>query len=567
MIIQKEKESELYGRELRPDKIKWVLDETLDKRVRRAAYSICESSEDGVCVYITAGCTDSEEYTLDISPGEVHISSGGARGAFYALQTLKQLINDNGGIVECQKIHDAPDMKYRGFYHDISRGKIPSLETLKQLVDTMAEYKLNSLQLYVEHTFAFKEYEACGERLGYLTGEEIRELDEYCREHFIELVPSVSCFGHLYHLLSDEKYKHLSELPDYVPTSHYWKERMFHHTINPTLEESFELIKGMIDQYLPFTSSNKFNICCDETFDLGTGVNAGRDKARLYIDFVKRLIEYLNSKGKTVMLWGDILLQHPECMSELPQNVLFLNWGYDKHPEEEQYRKIFESGQKQILCPGTSSWNSFAEDVETEESNILTLSEYAHKLGAEGLLTTNWGDLGNMASLTMTGYGMVLSAALSWNKGIAVNDDFRREVSKRLFGNGELIGILAEVSEVRPILNWYKAVTGDKTEVQPGCVAYPSREEYERTIELLKRVKKRAEELSYSSHDIKRQVINAFGGFVITAVASARVDGFYFETGFDNEQWLEEFKALWLEKNKPSELNEAVRIIKERLSI
>lgn len=567
MIIPKVKESKLYGSELRLDKLKWNFDKASDKRIRRAAYSICESSENGVCVYITAGGTDSEEYTLDISPDGVYINSEGASGAFYALQTLKQLMKENGGAVKCQKIHDVPDMKYRGFYHDISRGKVPSLETLKNLVDTMAEYKLNSLQLYVEHTFAFKEYENCRERLGYLTGEEIRRLDEYCREHFIELVPSVSCFGHLYHLLSDEKYKHLAELRDYVPASHHWKERMFHHTINPTLEESFELIKSLIDQYLPFSSSDKFNICCDETFDLCMGVNAGKDKARLYIDFVKRLIEYLNSKGKTVMLWGDILLQHPECIDELPQNVLFLNWGYDKHPEEAQYRKIFESGRKQILCPGTSAWNSFAEDVEAEESNILTLAGYADKFGAKGILTTNWGDLGNMASLTMSSYGLILSAAASWNTSFTVGDDFRQEVSERLFGNSDLIGLLAEISEVRPILNWYKTVTGDKTEVQPGCVADSSREEYEKTVKLLKSVKKRAEMLSYSSRDIKRQVINALGGFVMMAVTIAEVDGFHFETGFDNKQWLDEFKELWLEKNKPSELDEAVRIIKERLSI
>ena len=105
-----------------------------------------------------------EEYTIEIEDDKAEILSDGANGAFYALQTLKRLLGEHGGIVYCQKICDKPDMKYRGLYHDVSRGKIPTLETLKELVDTIAYYKMNSLQLYIEHTFEFKEYEFCREK-------------------------------------------------------------------------------------------------------------------------------------------------------------------------------------------------------------------------------------------------------------------------------------------------------------------------------------------------------------------------------------------------------------------
>ena len=66
-------------------------------------------------------------------------------------------------------IEDEPDFKYRGFYHDITRGKIPKVETIKRLIDNMAYYKLNSLQLYVEHTYEFKEFSDDIERTGYMT--------------------------------------------------------------------------------------------------------------------------------------------------------------------------------------------------------------------------------------------------------------------------------------------------------------------------------------------------------------------------------------------------------------
>lgn len=69
--------------------------------------------------------------------------SEGANGAFYGLLTLKQLILEDDCVVMCKTINDEPDMKYRGFYHD--KGKVPTLETLKSLVDTMAEYKLTAV--------------------------------------------------------------------------------------------------------------------------------------------------------------------------------------------------------------------------------------------------------------------------------------------------------------------------------------------------------------------------------------------------------------------------------------
>ena len=77
---------------------------------------------------------------------------------------------------------------------------------------------------------------------------------------------------------------------------------MAHHTIDATNPESLKLVKSLIDQYLSVYNSDFFNICCDETFDLGKGRNSGKDSGILYIDFVSQIIKYLEGKGKTVML-------------------------------------------------------------------------------------------------------------------------------------------------------------------------------------------------------------------------------------------------------------------------
>ena len=113
-----------------------------------------------------------EYYELKILAEYIEISANSLAGVFYAIQTLRQLFKEDQ--VPCVSIRDWPDVAYRGFYHDVTRGKIPTMETLKKLIDDMAFYKLNSLQLYIEHVFEFEETKALRESAGYLRAEEIR---------------------------------------------------------------------------------------------------------------------------------------------------------------------------------------------------------------------------------------------------------------------------------------------------------------------------------------------------------------------------------------------------------
>ena len=73
----------------------------------------------------------------------VKIQAESPAGAFYAIQTLRQILKEE--TVPCLHIKDRPDFKYRGFYQDVTRGKIPTVATLKKLIDDMAYYKLSFL--------------------------------------------------------------------------------------------------------------------------------------------------------------------------------------------------------------------------------------------------------------------------------------------------------------------------------------------------------------------------------------------------------------------------------------
>lgn len=137
--------------------------------------------------------SEGEAYELVICEDRIQIRADGDAGAFYAIQTLRQLFSEER--VPCLHIWDRPDFPYRGFYHDVTRGKIPAVETIKRLIDQMAYFKLNSLQLYVEHVFTFEETKELWDSRGCLTGAELQEIDRYCTENFTSLPYALDTFS------------------------------------------------------------------------------------------------------------------------------------------------------------------------------------------------------------------------------------------------------------------------------------------------------------------------------------------------------------------------------------
>ncbi len=532
----------------------WYFAEGTDPRVIRAAERLCKASA-GTPVTVAHANRDSEGYRLTVKPDGIEIFGESAAGAFYALATLKMLSKTSDGKLACCEINDSPDMSYRGFYQDTTRGRIPKLETLKKLADTMADYKMNSLQLYVEHSYEFREYAFCREELGYLTRAEIMELDEYCKERFIELIPSMASFGHLYHLLQSEQYKHLCELSDYQPKTHYYKERMLHHTINPLLDESFALITSLLDQHMSAFTSNKFNICCDETFDLGRDVNKDHDKGELYVGFVKKLIAYLESKGKTVMMWGDIVLQHPEKISELSDQVVFLNWFYDENPKEARFEALKDCAQ--IVCPGTSTWKGFHERVDIEEPNILKLTALGQKYGAQGILNTNWGDLGNPASIDMAMYGLILGAAAGWDTQTRAAEDFKQQIATYHYGCTEAMEILTDLSNLCKYACWLTYHWGWKKYENDTEESFAAAQQACQT--LIERIKA----ADFADPEMKKEFLIAAEGDSLLITWNAAKVGFCVPNKVDFEAWLKQYAQNWLEDSKQGELDEILHMFRQ----
>ncbi|MBQ8163104.1 MAG: family 20 glycosylhydrolase [Clostridia bacterium] len=534
----------------------------IDKRVVNLANKV-EKGATKVTVSVIEA--DKCEYKMKLSEHEVIINASSQQAVFYAIQTLRQVIKN--GYCDICEISDSPDFETRGIYYDVTRGRIPTLEALKELVDNLAYTKINMLQLYVEHVFPFKEYDGIYQRTGYLTPEEIKELDEYCYQNFIEFVPSLSCFGHLYELLQYTDYKRLCELEEYTPTSVDWNERMRHHTIDPTNPESIEVIKSLINQYAPLFRSNKFNICCDETFDLCQGKNAGKDKGRLYVDFVKKIIAHIRSLGKIAMMWGDIIHQHPEFIEEIDDSTIFLNWGYSADPYTKMIYDTAEKGKMQYVCPGITNWSSLIEFVHVSEPNITKMAQCGFECGAKGLLTTCWGDHGHISSMYACMHGLLFGAEKGWNTN-SDTSDFGKKLDLLYFGYDGAYALYEKISKAHLDRYWWHLLAyycvdkyGEESIMKSSYKPDPdvlTRCFYdcEDTIPYLMATTWENEKAR------KALLVTAKGSEYMIAMLMSKLYGEKFGVNIkDVEEWLAEYKEVYLQESKMGELVQYIKIM------
>lgn len=525
-----------------------------------------------------------EEYTLRVDKDYISILGASNISILYGVQSLRQIISQKRAVLPCLTIKDYPDMKNRGFYHDVTRGRIPTLSYLKEFADKLSYYKINQLQLYIEHSFLFEDFSEVWRDDTPLTPEEIMELDDYCSNLGIELVPSLSSFGHLYKLLNTKTYGHLCELPDWEEEGFSFLGRMQHHTLDISNDESFELVKKMIKDFMPLFRSKHFNICADETFDLGKG----RSKKladqigvkKMYVGFVKKLCKFIVSEGSTPMFWGDIISGFPQAIQELPKETICLNWGYAPDQKEDGIKALYEVGATQYLCPGVAGWNQFINLIEDSYKNIKLMCEYGYKYEAVGILNTDWGDFGHINHPELSTIGMIYGAAFSWNKKIPPFEDINRQISLLEFKDpGEqFVSMVAKISTLS-LYDWHSVVQF-KERKQSG----KAKEDYEEYFDKLRvsdvsKVNNNLENLieklyNYSYIDsprvaknlIKPYLIAADGIYLFNVIGSiidqrifnkdhGLVKKEYTKLASKLEKWFYHYKEIWRSVSKESELH------------
>jgi hypothetical protein len=399
--------------------------ERLRSAIRRSCAMECDirvvspgsKDKNGIRLGIETG-REAQGYRLRIAPSRIEVLGSDPAGLFYGVMTLLQALNQSDGALPSGEIDDRPDFPVRGVMLDVSRNKVPTMETLFSLVDMFAGLKLNHLQLYTEHTFAYAGHEEVWAEASPLTGEEVMRLDAYCRERFVELVPNQNSFGHMTRWLVHPRYRHLAECLEGFDWP--WGGRSEEpFSLDPSDPGSMELLEDLFAQLLPHFSSRLFNVGCDETFDVGQGKNreqcARRGRGRVYLDFLLKIYSMVRSLGRTMLFWGDIIVEHPELVPELPRDSIALEWGYEAdHPFAAHSERFAASGIPFWVCPGTSSWNSIAGRTDNCLANLRSAAESGLAKGATGYLVTDWGDNGHWQALPVSFLGFAAGAAFSW---------------------------------------------------------------------------------------------------------------------------------------------------------
>ncbi len=303
---------------------------------------------------------------------------------------------------------------------DVSRGRIPTMTEFARLIPELANLKLNHLQLYTEHTFAYTGHEEVWRGWNPITPAELRDIHALCAQHSIELAANQNCFGHLTHWLQHPRYAPLAETHGEWTFDRFTRSGPF--SLCPGDPGSIGLVREMLDQLLPLFDSPLVNIGCDETYDIGQGRSreavADRGKAAVYFDFLDQVFDIARAHNTRPMFWADFASNHPESIDRIAVDAVALVWGYEADADFHRACGLLSAaGKTAWVCPGTSSWRSITGRTTTRRANLRAAAEAAAKHDLDGYLVTDWGDAGHQQTWPIALTAIAEAADRAWNAG------------------------------------------------------------------------------------------------------------------------------------------------------
>jgi len=347
-----------------------------------------------------------EGYLLQVNDNKIFIAGSDDQGAFFGLQSLRQLVKSGKGKqVQGVKVRDWPNLPFRGI-----RLYVPGPDNIaffkRFLRDFMALYKFNKVIVefncmrldkhpevntgwiefakYMQYTRSNSTEGIHGEEKNsshYDAGDgfiieknDVRDIVEYANDNFIEVIPEIPALTHGYYLLT--RHPELAEYP-----GDRWPD-----TYCPSNPKSYELMFDVYDEYIDVIKPKMIHIGHDEWW--GAPLEAcplcrGKDYGQLFAQDVSRIHDYLDSKGIKIAMWGDYILesvrnagpqqrvsstgvkyQTPGAMApsivreSFPKDILIFNWFWDDQKKEMELNNF---GFKQLYGnfePSISDWDS-----------------------------------------------------------------------------------------------------------------------------------------------------------------------------------------------------------------
>jgi len=194
----------------------------------------------------------------------------------------------------------------------------------------------------------------------------------------------------------------------------------------------------MLDEVVPQFKSEYFHIGCDESRDVGLGATKDLVKkvgsARVHADHYNKVYDKVTSQGKKILMYGDIILRHPEIMDMIPKDIIIVDWHYrpsDHYPSIQQFK---ESGFTFLVSPGIHNWRQNIPNLTNAWINISNINYEGYLQGALGSINSSWGDYGGMNFREMNYMGYAFGAETSWNPSDMDEKTIRQRFMKQYFG-------------------------------------------------------------------------------------------------------------------------------------
>jgi len=400
-----------------------------------------------------------EAYELKVTPTGVTIRARSSAGIFYGAETLRQLMEGEGGqaVFPEVKIHDWPSLAYRGTMVDMSHGPLPTVQEVERQLDFLARWKANQYYFYSEDSIALEGFPLLNPE-GRFTQDQLRDIIAYARKRHIDVVPCLELYGHQHDLFRVERYSDLADLP--------------HGTeFDPRNPKVMKLLANWINQFAQLFPSPFVHIGFDETFQIQMAVQQhgiGATPTRLFVDQLNNVARLFEQRGKHVMAWADIMVKYPEIVSQLPPGLIAVPWHYEARSDPEYKRylgPLVSERVPHIVATGVTSWNQIAPDFDTTFDNIDTFLAAGRKSHAMGLMNTVWTDDGQML-MRMSWPGIAYGAAAPWQSAPMDQATFFSDYARLMYPPAIASDVATALEDLKKSEGTLQKVLGGQTMIQ-----------------------------------------------------------------------------------------------------